>query len=180
MRSFRSTPLWTLDSAHLEERDGGRGHRDRPWTPSDPAPPRGRGRGARSGMQRRLSGAASRAELMRGLRGCRGRGWGGAGRRGGAGAGKVGEDGLHGEGIPQGGDDAHAATTAGTGEDIEVEHAAYQHRPSPGARGDGDAGAGIECLRVRVGRWAAVADGLPAPAGMWGEDAVIQNQGGRG
>jgi hypothetical protein len=35
--------------------------------------------------------------------------------------GPVGEDGLHGEGILGGGEDAEAAATAGTGEDIEIE-----------------------------------------------------------
>ncbi len=75
--------VWpTLESAQREEREGERGHRDRPRTPRDPGPPRGRGHGAGSGMQRRLSGAASRAARRSGLRGCGGRGWGGAGRRG--------------------------------------------------------------------------------------------------
>jgi TRAP-type uncharacterized transport system substrate-binding protein len=37
------------------------------------------------------------------------------------GAGEVGEDGLHGEGVLDGGDDAQPAATAGTGEDAEVE-----------------------------------------------------------
>lgn len=50
----------------------------------------------------RVSGAASREGLSRGLPECGGRGWGGAGRRGGARAGQVGEDGLHGEGILHG------------------------------------------------------------------------------
>ena len=36
----------------------------------------------------------------------------------------MGEDGLHGEGLLDGGADLEAAATAGTGEDIEVEHAA--------------------------------------------------------
>ena len=53
-----------------------------------------------------MAGAASREGLSCGLRECGARGWGGAGRRGGAGAGTVGEDGLHGEGILHGGDDA--------------------------------------------------------------------------
>ena len=153
MRSSRPPSVLTLDSAHREDREGERGHRDHPRTPSDPAPPRGCGQGAGSGMQRRLSGAPSRAELRGRLRGCAGRGWGGAGRRG--------------------GDDAQPATTARTGEASEVEHAAHQRRPGPGARGDGGAGAGLECLRVRVGRWAAVAGSLPAPAGMWGEDGIL-------
>jgi len=39
---------------------------------------------------------------------------------------------------------------------------------------------GVDLVRGRVGRWAAGADDLPAPAGMWGEDAVIQNQVDRG
>jgi hypothetical protein len=66
-------------------------------------------------------GAASRAELRRGLRECGGRGWGGAGRRGGGRAGKVGEDGLHGERILHDGDDSQPAATAGAGEDVEVD-----------------------------------------------------------
>jgi HTH-like domain len=33
MRSSRPTAAWTLDSAHLEEREGERGHRDHPQTP---------------------------------------------------------------------------------------------------------------------------------------------------
>jgi hypothetical protein len=67
---------------------------------------------AGDGVRRWLSGAASRAELRRGLRDCGGRWWGGAGRRGDAGAGKVGEDGPPGEGSLPDGDDAQAATTA--------------------------------------------------------------------
>jgi hypothetical protein len=39
------------------------------------------------------------------------------------------EDGLHREGILQGGDDAEVAATAGAGEDIEVEHPSEQRRP---------------------------------------------------
>ena len=85
------------------------------------AAPRGGGQGAGSGLRRRPSGAASRAELRRGLRDCGGGRWGGAGWRGGAGAGKVGEDGLHGAGVLDGGKDAQPAATAGAGEDIEIE-----------------------------------------------------------
>ena len=48
MRSSGPTPVWTLDSAHLEEREGERGS---PRTPRDPAPPRGRGQGAGSGIE---------------------------------------------------------------------------------------------------------------------------------
>ena len=68
------------------------------------------------------------------------------------------------------------AATVGTGQEIEVEHAAHQRRPGPGARGGGGAGAGLELARIAVTGPAAVADGLGAPARMWGEDAVIQDQ----
>jgi hypothetical protein len=47
----------------------------------------------------------------------------------------VGEDGLHGKGIVDGGDQAQAATIAGTGQGIEIEHAAHQRRPGPGVVG---------------------------------------------
>ena len=46
-------------------------------------------------MRRRLSGAASRAALRRGLRECGRGGWGTAGRLGGTTAAKVGEDGAY-------------------------------------------------------------------------------------
>jgi hypothetical protein len=90
----------------------------------------------------------------------------------------VGEDGLDGEGVLDGGDNAQPAATAGTSEDIEGEHAVRQRWPGPGARGDGSAGAGLEGVAVR-GR-AAVADDLRAPARTRGEDAVIQEQVHRG
>ena len=68
------------------------------WRKGAAAGPEGRGRGL--GQRReRASGAG------RGVTGG-GRGWGGAGGRGGAGAGQMGEDGLHGEGIVHGGEDA--------------------------------------------------------------------------
>jgi hypothetical protein len=67
---------------------------------------------------------------------------------------------LHGEGILHGGDDAQAATTAGTGEDIEIEHAAHQCGPGPRVRGTGGAGAGVERARGGVRGRAAVADDL--------------------
>jgi len=56
---------------------------------------------------------------------------------------------VDGEGVLHGGDDAQPAATAGTGEDVEVEHAAQQGRPGPRARGAGGAGAGVE--RARAG-----------------------------
>ena len=74
----------------------------------------------------------------------------------------MGEDGLDGEGVLDGGDNAQPAATAGTSEDIEREHAVHQRWPGPGARGDGSVGAGLEGVAVR-GR-AAVADDLRAPA----------------
>jgi len=75
----------------------------------------------------------------------------GPGGLSGEGATEVGKDGLHGEGIVHGGDDAQPAATAGTGEDVEGEHAAHQGRPGPRARGDGDAGASVGLLRLQVG-----------------------------
>ena len=125
-----------------------------------PAPPWGGGQGAGSGVRRRLAGAASRAELRGGLWECGGRGWGGPGRRGGAGAGKGGENGLHGAGVLHGGEDAQPATTAGTSEDLDLEHAAYQGSPGPRARGAGGTGAGVELTRVGLRVRAAVADDL--------------------
>jgi hypothetical protein len=56
----------------------------------------------------------------------------------------MGEDGPHGERAQDGGDDVQPAATAGTGQDIEVERAAHQRRPGPGARGVGGVGAGLE------------------------------------
>ena len=61
-------------------------------------------------------------------RGRRGR----AGRLGGVRTAKVGEDGLHGEGILDGGEDAQAAATAGTREDIEGE-GSFRVEGLPGA-----------------------------------------------
>ena len=85
----------------------------------------------------------------------------------------MGKDGLPGEGILHGGnDDALVATTVGAREDIEVDMRRINAAQVQARRGGG-AGAGLDCLRVRVGRRAALADGLPAPAGMWGEDAMI-------
>jgi hypothetical protein len=101
-----------------------------------------------------------------------GRGRAGRGHR----RGELGEDGPQGERVQDGGDDAQAATTAGTGKDIEVEHAAQQRRPGPDARGAGGAGTGLELARIVVPGRAVVADDLRAPARMWGEDAVIQDQ----
>ena len=68
----------------------------------------------------------------------------------------------------------------GTGEDVEGEHAAHQRRPGPGARGGrgataGRAGAGLVEGRI-WGRRAAVADHVAAPAGMRGQDAVVEEQ----
>jgi hypothetical protein len=89
-----------------------------------------------------------------------GRWWGGAGRRGGDGAGQVGEDRADDGGILHGGEDAQPAATAGTGQDIEIEHAAHQRRPGPGLRGDGGAGAGVELARGGLRAREAVADNL--------------------
>jgi hypothetical protein len=62
----------------------------------------------------------------------------------------MGENGPHGERVEDGGDDAQPAATPGTGQDIEVEHAAHQRRPGPGARGVGGAGAGLELARIAI------------------------------
>src|SRR2546428_8697360 len=93
-------------------------------------------------------------------------GAGGAGP-GGAGAaerGQAGEEGLPGEGVLDDGDDAQPAATPGTGEDIEIEHAAHQRGPGPRPRGAGVAGAGVDVLCLEVGLWAPVADDRRAPA----------------
>ena len=100
-------------------------------------------------------------------------GWGGgAGGRGGAGAGQVGEDGLYDAGVLDGGDDAQPGLTAGTGEDVEGEHAAHQGRPGPGVGGAGDAGAGLELARGGVGgRAAEIRPPLGTPAQHPGRSA---------
>jgi hypothetical protein len=92
----------------------------------------------------------------------------------------VGEDGLHRERILHGGDDLQPAATAGTGEYIEIEHAAHQRGPGPGAGGAGAAWARIHLMRVQVGLAAGIEDDLRAPARVRGEDAVIQEQVDRG
>ena len=48
-------------------------------------------------------------------------------------AAEAGEDGLYREGALHCGDDPEAAATAGTGENIEVEHSAHQGSPRPRA-----------------------------------------------
>ena len=109
--------------------------------------------------------------------GDRGRcGWGRAGPLGGERAAEVSEDGAGHGPVLDGGDDAQPAATAGTGENIEIEHAVHQRRPGPGVRGDGGAGAGLELAGGAVWGRAAVADDLRAPACTRGEDAVIQKQ----
>jgi hypothetical protein len=81
----------------------------------------------------------------------RGRGgWGGARRLSGERAADVGQEGPHDGRVLHDGDDAQPAATAGTGEDIEVEHAAHQRGPGPRTRGAG-AGAGVDLGRGRVG-----------------------------
>jgi hypothetical protein len=62
----------------------------------------------------------------------------------------VGEDGLHGEGILHGSDDAQAAPAARAGEDIKSEHAAHQRGPGPRVRGTGGGGTGLERARGGV------------------------------
>ena len=71
--------------------------------------------------------------MRRGLREGGGRRWGRAGRVEGVRAGAVGEDSAHDGRVLDGGDDAQATATAGTGQDVEGEHAAHQRRPSPAA-----------------------------------------------
>jgi hypothetical protein len=119
------------------------------------APTSVRGRRRVSGGAAECQGGESREALRHGRREGGGRGWGG-----GVGAGEVGEDGLHGEGVLDGGDDAQPAATAGTGEAVEVDHAAHQGSPGPRARGVGGAGAGFELARGGVRGRAAVADTL--------------------
>ncbi len=145
-----------------------------------PAPPWGGGQGAGSGVRWRLSRAASRAELRRGLGECGGRGWGVAGRRGGAGAGQGGEDGLHGARDLDGGENAQPAATARAGEDIEIEPAGHQGGPGPCALGAGGAGAGLALGRREVRGRAAVADDVRARGRMRGEHAVIHDELDRG
>src|SRR5213593_2507888 len=77
-------------------------------------------------------------------------GWGRAGPLGGERAAEVSEDGAGHGPVLDGGDDAQPAATAGTGENIEIEHAVHQRRPGPGVRGDGGAGAGLEGERKQV------------------------------
>lgn len=78
--------------------------------------------------------------------------------------------------VLDGGEDAQLAAAAGTGEDIESEHAAHQRRPRPRPRGAGGAGARIDLLSFQVGLRAPVADGLRPPARPRGEGTVRQNQ----
>jgi hypothetical protein len=62
------------------------------------------------------------------------------------------------------GDDPQSAATVGTGENIEIEHAAHQRGPGPRVRGTGGAGVGLERARVGVRGGAAGAGDLRAPA----------------
>ncbi len=57
---------------------------------------------------------------------------------------------------------AQPAATAGTGENIEIEHAVHQRRPGPGVRGDRGAGTGLELEGGAVRGRATVADDLRA------------------
>jgi len=68
--------------------------------------------------------------------------------------------GGHGAGVLHGGEDAQPATTAGTSEDLDLEHAAHQGSPGPRARGAGGTGAGVELARGGLRARAAVADNL--------------------
>jgi uncharacterized protein DUF4157/lysine-specific metallo-endopeptidase family protein len=72
----------------------------------------------------RAGGEVERETGSLGLRECSGRGRGAAGRLGAERAAAVSEDGLDGEGVLHGGEDAQPAATAGAGEDVEVEHGA--------------------------------------------------------
>src|SRR5215471_10976511 len=102
------------------------------------------------------------------LRGSR-RGRGRAGEVEGRCHGNVREEGTDEGGRLDGGEDAQAVATAGTGENIETERPVHQRRPGPGVRGDDGAG------RAREGGvWgrAAVGEDVGAPAGARGEDAV--------
>ena len=92
--------------------EGERQHRDRPLTGAIlrrhgllVSRRERRGAAAEPGRRSRGAGAASREGLSRGLRECGGGRWGGAKRRAAARAGPVGEDGLHGEGVLDGGEE---------------------------------------------------------------------------
>ena len=89
---------------------------------------------------------------------------------------EVGEDGAHDRRVLDGGDDAQPAATAGTGQDIESEHAVHQRRPGPGVGGDGGAVVSLELGGEGVRGLAAVPDDLRAPARPRGKDAVIHEQ----
>ena len=119
-------------------------------------------------------GAAEGPEWGTGERGERGRvagrvdragcGWGRAGRLGSARGAEVGEHRGHGDRVLDGGDDGQAVATARAGQAVEVDHAAHQCRPGPGARGAvGAVRGGVDLVRGRGGRGAAGADDLPAP-----------------
>jgi hypothetical protein len=141
---------------------------DRPLGAKDAAPAGGPSQGATVGSRR---GAATDQ--------CDG-GRGGARRLRGVCAAEVGEDGAHDRGVLHSGDDPQPAATAGTGEDIEIEHAAHQRGPGPRARGGADVRTGLDLGRLGGRGRAAVADDVRAPARMRGENAVIQNQVDRG
>jgi hypothetical protein len=88
----------------------------------------------------------------------------------------VSEEGLHREGILHGGDDLQPAATAGTGENIEIEHARISAAQVHAPVGPGAVWSSMDLVRAQVGRAAAIADDLRAPARRRGEEAVIQEQ----
>ena len=92
----------------------------------------------------------------------------------------MGENGAHGFGVLHGGDDPQASATARARQDVEIEDAPHQGRPRQGAgwaRGGIAARAWLGRRPLRPGGCrAAIADNVPAPAGMRGQHAVIDQQ----
>jgi hypothetical protein len=133
----------------------------------DPAAAAARGRTPQPAASRRRHDGVRRApEPIRSGRGGAGRGWGGAGGRRGARPSPVGKEGLHDGRVLHNCDDLQPAATAGTGEDIEGEHAVHQRRPGPRTPGSG-VGRG----RGGVGLRATVAHDRRAPASTLGQNA---------
>ncbi len=97
---------------------------------------------------------------------------------------EVGEDPADHSGVLDRGDQAHAAATARAGEHIDVEGAAHQGGPRPGARfpgrlalelGDPGRG-GVSHEFSQREPWPLIGDGAAAPAGVRGEDPVVEDE----
>ena len=160
--SHPATPRPRPGNVHLPRGDRNVSARRCPLGRSDLAPA---GAGSQGGSVGPGGGSAKEHPVSAVGLGDRGRcGWGRAGPLGGERAAEVSEDGAGHGPVLDGGDDAQPAATAGTGENIEIEHAVHQRRPGPGVRGDGGAGAGLELAGGAVWGRAAVADDLRAPA----------------